>query len=114
MGLNQWPQITLSLCKGADFSKWAVLTSHCRDPVCIMHPIAARNRATQRMGMSSRQMLISRLISAAQVPVSRSQKIGETYINPKLYFIKGTISNPGLLLKIQKEKKHFSDLINIR
>ena len=43
MSLNQWPEITLSLCRGAEFSKLTVLTFHCRDVVCIMHPIPAWN-----------------------------------------------------------------------
>lgn len=43
MSLNQWPEITLSLCRGAEFSKLTVLTFRCRDAVCIMHPIPAWN-----------------------------------------------------------------------
>lgn len=50
MSLNQWPEITLSLRKGAEFSKWTVLTSHCRDTVCVMHPLPAWNESSTENG----------------------------------------------------------------
>lgn len=45
MGLNQQPEITLSLCRGAESSKLTVLTFHCGDTVRIMHLIPAWNES---------------------------------------------------------------------
>lgn len=45
MSLNEWPEITLSLCRGAESSKLTVLTVHCRDTVCIKHPVPAWNES---------------------------------------------------------------------
>ena len=48
MSLNQWLEITLSLCRGAEFSKLTVLTFHCRDAVCINASYSSMEREHYR------------------------------------------------------------------
>lgn len=104
MSLNQRPEITLSLCKGAEFSKWTVLTSHCGDTACVMHPVPgwkASSTEKENVKQTNANQPLNFWVAASCLQIAK--KPYENIAIPTVFYQKYYF-NQGMFLKIGKEK----------